>query len=89
MNIYIFQLINYTLSFCMWMILGRVLMILMLGNRDTLFHRLFAKVTDPIYTLVRKTLPFVRESCVPATAFFAILFLRFALILIFHPATSR
>jgi uncharacterized protein YggT (Ycf19 family) len=73
----------------MWMILGRILLVLMLGNRDTLFHRLFAKVTDPIYAVVRKIMPFVKESCVPATAVFLIIVLRLALIIIFQPATSR
>lgn len=73
----------------MWMILGRVVLNLMLGQRDTLFHRLFAKVTDPVYTIVRKVLPFVKESCVPPTAIFIIIILRLALIIIFQPATSR
>jgi uncharacterized protein YggT (Ycf19 family) len=73
----------------MWMILGRVVLTLMLGNRDTFINRLFSKITDPVYTLVRKALPFVKESCVPATAIFAIIILRLALIIIFQPSAAR
>lgn len=69
----------------MWMILGRILLTLMVGNRDMLFTRLFQKVTEPAYQVVRKVLPFVKEICVPAVSVLMIIILRFALILLFTP----
>ena len=85
MNIFVFQFINYTLSFLMWMILGRILLTLMIGNRDMIFTRLFQKITEPVYQVVRKVLPFVKESCVPAVSVLAIIALRFVLIILFTP----
>ena len=85
MNIFLFQFINYTLSFLMWMILGRILLTLMIGNRDMIFARLFQKVTEPVYLVVRKALPFMKESCVPAVSVVVILILRLALIILFTP----
>ncbi len=85
MNIFLFQFINYTLSFLMWMILGRILLTLMIGNRDMIFTRLFQKVTEPVYLVVRKTLPFVKESCVPAVSVVVIILLRLVLIMLFTP----
>lgn len=85
MNIFLFQFINYTLSFLMWMILGRILLTLMIGNRDMIFTRLFQKVTEPVYQVVRKALPFVKESCVPAVSVLVIILLRLVLIMLFTP----
>ena len=69
----------------MWMILGRILLTLMIGNRDMIFTRLFQKVTEPVYLVVRKTLPFVKESCVPAVSVVVIILLRLVLIMLFTP----
>lgn len=85
MNIFLFQFINYTLSFLMWMILGRILLTLMIGNRDMIFARLFQKVTEPVYLVVRKALPFMKESCVPAVSVVVIILLRLVLIMLFTP----
>jgi len=85
MNIFVFQFINYTLSFFMWMILGRILLTLMIGNRDMIFTRLFQKVTEPVYLVVRKALPFVKESCVPFVSVLLIVVLRLVLIIFFTP----
>ncbi len=84
MNIFLFQFINYTLSFFMWMVLGRILLTLMIGNRDMIFTRLFQKITEPVYQVVRKV-PFVKESCVPAVSVLAIIVLRLVLIIFFTP----
>jgi uncharacterized protein YggT (Ycf19 family) len=85
MNIFLFQFINYTLSFLMWMILGRILLTLMIGNRDMVFSRMFQKVTEPVYLVVRKVLPFVKESCVPFVSVLVIVILRLVLIILFTP----
>jgi YggT family protein len=88
MNIYIIQFINYTLSFFMWMILGRVILTLMLGGRQNVVTGIFAKITDPVYRITRKILPFAKESCVPAYSVFIILIIRFLMIIIFKPGAA-
>lgn len=98
MNIIVFQLINYTLSFLMWMILGRVLVTLISAAKQTLILGLFQKVTDPVYNVVRAIVPFAEVppekqgtmwaaigGCIPIFSIFFIVFIRIALILFFAP----
>lgn len=98
MNIYVFQIINYTLSFLMWMILGRIVVTLITGAKDNVISGLFRKVTDPVYQVVRTIVPFAQVppekkgtmwdaigGCIPFFAFFFIVMLRIALILFFTP----
>ena len=85
MKIYIIQIINYTLSFLMWMILGRIILSRMIGNRQNILLSAFIKVTEPVYRITRKIIPFAKESCVPALAIVLLLIIRFALVIIFRP----
>ena len=98
MNIILFQIINYTLSFLMWMILGRVVVTLISAAKENVISGLFRKVTDPIYIMVRAIVPFAEVppekqgtmwaaigGCIPFFSFFFIVFLRVALILFFTP----
>jgi hypothetical protein len=98
MNIIVFQIINYTLSFFMWMILGRIIVTLMVGSKDNVITGMFRKVTDPIYKVVRAIVPFADVppekqgtmwgaigGCIPFFSFFFIVMLRIALILFFGP----
>jgi len=98
MNIYVFQMINYTLSFVMWMILGRIVVTLISSAKENVISSLFRKVTDPVYNVVRTILPFAAVppekqgtmwaaigGCIPFFSFFFIVFLRVALILFFTP----
>ena len=98
MNIIVFQLINYTLSFLMWMILGRVVVTLISAAKQNLILGLFEKITDPVYNVVRTIVPFAEVpqekqgtmwaaigGCIPFFSFFFIAFLRIALILFFAP----
>jgi uncharacterized protein YggT (Ycf19 family) len=73
----------------MWMILGRIMLTLMFGNRDNVIHRLFAKITDPVYAVVRKLLPFVKESCIPAASILIIIIIRLLMIIILSPAAHK
>lgn len=99
MNIYLFQLINYTLSFLMWMVAGRVLVMLLTGGRHTFINGMFEKITDPLYNVVRTVLPFAKVpdekqgtmwwrvgGCIPFFSVFIIIVLRLALIILFAPA---
>ena len=98
MNIIVFQLINYTLSFLMWMILGRVVVTLISAAKQNLILGLFQKVTDPVYNVVRAMVPFAEVppekqgtmwaaigGCIPFFSFFFIVFIRIALIFFFAP----
>lgn len=98
MNIFVFQMINYTLSFLMWMILGRIFMTLIFGKKDNVISGLFRKITDPVYQVVSAIVPFAIVppekqgtmwgaigGCIPFFSFFFIMILRIALILLFTP----
>lgn len=88
MEIIIFQIINYTLSFAMWMILGRFILTLIIGNRHNIMLAAFIKITEPIYRVTRMILPFKRESCVPFLSILIIIILRLMLIIFFNPGTQ-
>jgi hypothetical protein len=98
MNIIVFQMINYTLSFVMWMILGRVVVTLISAAKPNLVLGLFQKVTEPVYRVVRAIVPFAVVppekqgtmwgaigGCIPFFSFFFIVILRIALIIFFAP----
>ena len=89
MKIIIIQLINYTLSFIMWMVLGRVILSLILGNRQNFMTMLFAKITDPVLRITQRILPFAKGGWVPFLAIVLIIIARLALVIIFEPGTRR
>lgn len=89
MKIVIFHLVNYTLSFLMWMIVGRGLLTLIIGNRQNVLQLAFEKVTEPVYAVTRRILPFAAERWVPVLSFFLLTAARLALILGVHPAAGR
>jgi hypothetical protein len=51
------EVLNYTLAFLFWMILGRLTLGLLTGGRGSFVHGLFARATDPWYWLVRRITP--------------------------------
>ena len=89
MSIVIVQLINYTLSFLMWMIVGRAILARIVGNRENVMLLAFVKVTEPVFVVTRKLMPFARGSWVPVLSFFLIVAVRLTIILVFHPAATR
>ncbi|MCL5421361.1 MAG: YggT family protein [Nitrospirae bacterium] len=89
MKIVIIQLINYTLSFVMWMILGRIILSLILGGRQNFVTALFAKITDPAYRITQRILPFAKGGWVPFFTIVLIIIIRLAIIIIFQPGTRR
>ncbi len=56
------QLVNFTLSFCMWLIVGRVLVTLITGGRDNFMVSFFVRFTEPFYRLTAGIVPFARVS---------------------------
>ena len=98
MHIIIFQFVNYTLSFLMWMVVGRVIVTLITAAKQTFVLGIFQKITDPVYRLVRTILPFTEVppekrggmyeaigGCAPFAAFFLIAVIRVVLIWNFGP----
>ena len=66
MNIVVVQMINYTLSFLMWMIVGRGILELVIGNRQNIMMLAFVKITEPVYRVTQKILPFSRGNGSPS-----------------------
>jgi len=89
MNIVVVQMINYTLSFLMWMIVGRGILELIIRNRQNIMLLAFVKVTEPVHNVTRKILPFTRGKWVPVWSFFLLALVRLAMIIILHPAAGR
>lgn len=85
MKIWIIQITNYTLSFLMWMIMGRIILTLMLGNRQNIMMNAFAKITEPVYRITRKIMPFAKESCIPGLSIVLLIIIRLAIVLILKP----
>jgi hypothetical protein len=99
MNIILFQMINYTLSFLMWMIVGRIVVTLVTAGKQNFIIGMFQKVTNPVYSLVQAIVPFAKVppekqgtlwgaigGCIPFFSFFFIILVRLALIIFFTPA---
>ena len=89
MPIVIVQLINYTLSFLMWMIVGRAILARIIGNRENVMLLAFVKVTEPVFVVTRKLMPFAQGPWVPVLSFFLIVAVRLTIILVLHPAALR
>lgn len=80
MGIYILQFVNFTLSFFMWLIIGRIMITLLIGNRQNFMVSFFVRFTEPFYKITRKLFPFAKESYIPPTAILIIVVLRILLI---------
>jgi hypothetical protein len=89
MSIVVIQLVNYTLSFLMWMIVGRGLLTLIIGNRPNIMLLAFVKVTEPVFNLTRTVLPFAQGRWAPVLSFFLLAAVRVAMILLLHPTSGR
>jgi ABC-type phosphate transport system permease subunit len=102
MNIIVFQLINYTLSFLMWMILGRVVVTLITAGKQNFIIGMFQKVTDPVYRTVRAIFPFMDVppekrggmyeaigGCVPFVSIFLVIVLRLGLSIFLGPEVPK
>ncbi|HCL82264.1 MAG: hypothetical protein A2077_05145 [Nitrospirae bacterium GWC2_46_6] len=89
MKIWIIQITNYTLSFLMWMIMGRIILTLMLGNRQNIMMNAFIKITEPVYRITRKIMPFAKESCTPGLSIVLLIIIRLAIVLTLQPGTYK
>lgn len=69
----------------MWMIVGRAVLTLISGNRVNFLTGLFAKITDPVYRVTKKIIPFAKESWIPFLSIVLIIILRLLLIILSSP----
>lgn len=83
------QVVNYTLSMLMWLILGRAALGLLTGGRQSLVQAAFDRPTLPLFALTRRALPFVGETAAPLVTLLLLGVLRLSLILLAHPAAGR
>ena len=58
----IYYIIDYTLQFAMWLVIGRVASQFILRNPNNFVVSLFVRVTEPLYILTKKIFPFARVS---------------------------
>jgi len=77
---FIVHLINYTLAFGMWLIIGRGVLMVLTANRPNLITKFFAAATDPMYKLVKKVVPFASDFWIPHITFILIILLRLLLL---------
>lgn len=88
MKIWIIQIVNYTLSFLMWMIMGRLILNLLIGNRRNIMVSAFEKLTDPIFRMTKRIVPFAKESFIPFWSILFIFLLRLVIIIATRPSTQ-
>ena len=74
------ELANFTLSFFFWMIIGRLVLRLLVGNRNNLFTELCRRATFPVIWVVRRITPaFVPDPHIPILSLPLLLALRIML----------
>lgn len=49
--------INYTLSFIMWLVIGRAILSIFTKNLNNPIYALFYRATEPLYKVMRKVFP--------------------------------
>jgi YggT family protein len=82
----IFQIINYTLAFLMWMIVGRGIFSFFIGNKrgsHNFIINIFIILTEPVFKIVKKILPFIGDEWLPLVSFVLIVLLRILLLPLF------
>ena len=52
----------YTIKFLIWLIIGRVAVLLLVGERRNMIVDFFVRFTQPLYAAVSKLLPFTRVA---------------------------
>ena len=75
------ELLNVTLSFFFWMMIGRLALGLLAGGRDNFFTALFRRATHPAFVVVRTITPsFVPDPHIPVLSLPLLLALRIMLL---------
>ncbi len=56
----LYYVIDYTLQFAMWLVIGRVAAQMVIRNPNNIIQNLFERFTQPLYNLVKNIFPFSR-----------------------------
>ena len=74
------EVVNFTLAFFFWMMLGRLVLAVLSGRRTTFFTELFRRATYPVFFVVRRITPaFVPDPHIPVLSLPLLLALRILL----------
>ena len=74
------EVVNFTLAFFFWMMLGRIVLGVLSGGRTTFFTELFLRGTYPVFFVVRRITPaFVPDPHIPVLSLPLLLALRILL----------
>ncbi|MCS7149722.1 MAG: YggT family protein [Caldimicrobium sp.] len=63
------QILNYTIAFFMWLVLGRATLSLFTTDLKNPIYAFFYKFTEPLYKPFRKILPFGHTIAIVITLF--------------------
>ena len=56
----IYYFFAYTITFIMWLVVGRVAVLLLAGERRNVIVDFFVRFTQPLYVAVKRLFPFTR-----------------------------
>jgi hypothetical protein len=56
----IYYVIDYTLQFAMWLVIGRVAAQVFIRNPNNVIQNMFMRFTEPLYHFIKKIFPFTR-----------------------------
>ena len=56
----VYYVLDYTLQFTMWLVIGRVASQLVIRNPSNIIQNLFMRFTEPLYNLIKNVFPFSR-----------------------------
>lgn len=80
MTAFLIEIVNFVLAFFLWMMLGRIALVLLSGGRRTFFSGVFEKATAPAFFVVRRLTPaFVPDVHIPILSLPLLLALRILL----------
>ena len=75
------HLLNFALSLLIWLIVGRYLLRLLVGQRENFVTELFRVATEPAFRAVRVIAPsFIGGAYIPLLTILALIVLRLALL---------
>jgi uncharacterized protein YggT (Ycf19 family) len=75
------ELVNFALALLFWLIIGRWVLRLLVGQRENFFTELFRRGTDPAFRLVRRLLPsLVPDRYIPLWTLLLVALARLALL---------
>jgi len=56
----VYYVIDYTLQFAMWLVIGRVASQVFIRNPNNVIQNMFMRFTEPLYRFIKRILPFTR-----------------------------